>query len=573
MTTWALLRTKALIWKNGLLRGTRRQWLSRLAFLAFIAYLAYELFGYLVRLFALLENLSPGASQGFLATTLSSLISFALFWGMGMTLGQLYLSSDLELLLAAPILPFNLYLLKLVEGLQAISLPGVLSLGCLLAYGAALQSSWIYYVVAAAGFLSLLVLVSALSMAIIMLIVRWLPAHRAQEMYTLVWMVSFGAIWAAWMIASNRSGGPSLAQRILSNQAAISQIGRYLSWSPAGWLAGMLASWQARAWGAFGLNLALLLLGTGAVVSVAYAIYQRAFYLGWSRLQEVTPRRQRASIAKPKRYFSLARLMHPLPVQIRALVVREWTTLPRDLRQLGGFFFPIVMGIVYIYLAASGDTAQRLPGSVLWMAMAFVPVIPFFLTIYYTAGTIGLEGSNFALLRVVPLSAERLLWGKFWASFGPTLLLTEATMLIVALFLGATLLQTLLFAVFMIWFTAGSVAIAIGGALLGPNFKATSARRAISPLAGYAILFLNVSFWLVNLALVVLALIKAAPAMFGGTLVRLIAALFPPVTPYLDSPLAALAVVAAEMIICIIIGALWKHGTNWIEKWEITTLD
>ena len=148
--------------------------------------------------------------------------------------------------------------------------------------------------------------------------------------------------------------------------------------------------------------------------------------------------------------LSLVGLLRPLPMPIRAIVIKDWITLPRDIRQLSGLVFPILMAFVYIYMTASGDTAKQIPGAASWMALAIVPLLPYFLTLYYTVGTIGIEGKNFALLRVAPLSGSRLLWGKFWASLGPTLLIGEIAALVVAILVKATPLQIVLAALAMV---------------------------------------------------------------------------------------------------------------------------
>ena len=202
MTFAVLLRAKTLIWKNDLLRMKGRQRLSAFVFAAFTIYLALAILRGEVELFRALENGFPGASEGFLASVLASLITFAFFWGIGTMLSQLYLSSDLELLLAAPIPPRDIYLLKLLEGIQTLVLPGALAVTAWVSYGIAMKSSWGYYLLASLGFVCLLVLLVAAAMSFIMLVVGLIPARRAQELYALLWTLVAGALWAAWMLSS-----------------------------------------------------------------------------------------------------------------------------------------------------------------------------------------------------------------------------------------------------------------------------------------------------------------------------------------------------------------------------------
>ena len=182
MTFLTLLRAKALIWKNDLLRMKGRQRISTLIFGVLTLYLGSAILRGEIELFRALESGIPGASQGILTSVLSSLITFAFFWGIGTMLSQLYLSSDLELLLAAPIHPLHIYLLKLLEGIQTLVFPGVLAIATWVSYGIAMKSSWGYYLLASLGFICLLVLLVAAAMSFIMLVVGLMPARRAQEL-------------------------------------------------------------------------------------------------------------------------------------------------------------------------------------------------------------------------------------------------------------------------------------------------------------------------------------------------------------------------------------------------------
>jgi len=569
MALWLLLKAKALIWKNSLFRMTNRQRVGNLAFLVLIAYFASFVFRGMVSVFRALEGAAPQASQALLTSAMSGLVAFAFFWGIGIMLSQLYLASDLELLLAAPIPPLSIYLLKLLEGLQSMALPALLALASLIAYGVAIGGAWPYYVLVLCGYLCLLALIAATSMTLIMIIVRFIPARRAQELYVLIWTIAAGLLWALWMVFSTRDDAGDLLRRI-GEGGPLVEAGRYLGWSPAGWLAQMAVSWRGAEWGAVALHLGLLIVGAVAITAIGYAVYQRAFYLGWSQLREIAPRRRPEGTA---RRGLLASLVRSLPQQVRALVIKDWTILPRDLGQLSGLIFPIVMGVVYVYMTVAGETAKQLPGSAAWMAMAIVPLIPFFLTLYYTVGAIGLEGSNFALLRAVPLSAMDLLWGKFLASLGPTLLIGEVTALLVGLLTGASMAQVILLLLAMIWFSAGFVAIAIGTSLLDPNFQATTARRSVGAATMYATMGLSAVFWVANLALVAWLVIRFSTQPFAAILRQLVALVFPDVQPYLQSALLPLAIIGAQVLIWGIIAYLWRRGVRWVERWDITALD
>jgi hypothetical protein len=153
------------------------------------------------------------------------------------------------------------------------------------------------------------------------------------------------------------------------------------------------------------------------------------------------------------------------------------------------------------------------------------------------------------------------------------LLIGEVAALIVALLVGATVLQILLSLVAMIWFSIGFVAAATGTSLLSPNFKATNTRRSAGVGITYATLFINAAFWLANLALIVWAILRFGQGAFAAILAQLIALAFPESRAYVNSPLALMVILGAQVVIWAIIAALWKRGIAWVDNWEFSALD
>ena len=568
-----LLRLKAQIWKNSVFRAPgRRRWRRILGY-GVSVYLGWLVFQGILGLFQVLQEGPAGAAQAFMTTVLSGLIAFALFWGVGSLLSQLYISSDLELLLAAPLRSRTVYLLKLLEGVRTLLFPGLMSLSSIVAYGVVSGASWAYYLLGILGFLCLAVLLTAVAMALVIFVVRLLPASRAREIWMLLWTVGIGLIWATWMLSSNRGGqGLSIGQ-LLRNQPLVTRTGQVLGWSPAGWLARMLYALQAGDVAGVVGNLALLLAATGVAVALGYGVYQRAFYIGWSRLQEqASGRRRGARKGAPGRngFLVLARL---LPNPMRALAAKEWMILPRDLRQLSGLFFPILMGVIYVYLTATGEVVQQLPGAGVWLTMAVAPLVPFFLALYYVVGNVGLEKRNFALLRIAPLSGAQLLWGKYLAALMPVWLISQVIMVGAVLIMGATVEQALVAVAVMTWFALGFVAIATGGAFLNPNFEAENARRAVGMMTTYTVLLLNAIFWVVQLLAATWLLTQIGPPGLQAVLRGMVEASSYELASYLDSALVPLLIAGAEVVVLVLVALLWRRGINWVRNWQITDLE
>ena len=126
-----LLKSKLQLWKNELLRADRHRQISRLVWYGLGIYLFINIVKGSSGLLAILDGIALVSQPAVLTSLFSTLITFTLLWGLGGLLGQLYLNSDLELLLAAPIRRRDLFLLNVSESIRSVLLPAALALAVL----------------------------------------------------------------------------------------------------------------------------------------------------------------------------------------------------------------------------------------------------------------------------------------------------------------------------------------------------------------------------------------------------------------------------------------------------------
>ena len=177
--------------------------------------------------------------------------------------------------------------------------------------------------------------------------------------------------------------------------------------------------------------------------------------------------------------------------------------MPRDLRQLSRLVMPLVVSLFYVYQFGFAVPIRReLPGGAFWLMLVILPIVPLFFALAFGTPSIGKEGANFELLRVVPISVSSLLWGKVWMSAVPTAAIGMLVTLVVALMLHLSGLELLiLLGVALVLSIAMSIVSVAFGALT-PNFGAVDYRRAAGPLASWGTMLASMVVWVVTLATV-----------------------------------------------------------------------
>ena len=204
-----LLWQTAVVQRNGLLRGSWRKRIGWLAGVVLGILLAYVVFVAGVALFGWLLVFQPGTSEGLITGVFALLSAFALFWGIGSVLSELYMASDLELLLAAPIPASDIFWLKLLTAMWQNVVPALIPVTVLVAYGVAAGAGIAYFVATALVFMVMLAILAGAGMAVVILLIRVVPARRAREVYSLLYVIFFAVGWLGWMFISR--GGTSRA--------------------------------------------------------------------------------------------------------------------------------------------------------------------------------------------------------------------------------------------------------------------------------------------------------------------------------------------------------------------------
>jgi ABC-2 type transport system permease protein len=568
-----LLWQKALVRRNELLHGTWRRRIGWLVGIALGAAFIGLVFTVSLGVFVWVRFAQPEATSGLLVGGFALMTTFALFWGLGTALSDLYLSSDLELLMTAPVPRRDIFWLKLLGEMGQTGLAALIPMAVLVAYGVSVAAGWHYYVAAAVVWVLVLAMLVAVSMALVMLLMRVMPAKRAREIYSLIYVIFFAAIWLGWMILSRNGRTAGQIARLSPQILAASSK---FELPPASWAGGMMLAWTSGDWARVALNGLPLVVLAVAAIGLAYLLFERSFHRDWAAMHEVAARPRHAQPvnggngARPAR--SVGELCAAwLPWPARQVAAKDWTIFPRDLRQVSRLIMPLVVSLFYVYQFGFASPVPRaVPGIGFWLALFVLPVVPIFFALAVGTPAIGKEGGNFELLRVAPLSPGALLWGKVWMTLVPTVALGLAATLTVALLLRTTGVEIALLLILVVLISLALSAIAVALGALVPNFQASDYRRVVGPLASYGTILGGVAVWVMvlgTLAVVAIHLPFNAGLTAGlqRTLGRGSAILW-----LLGSPLSLLLMGLLDLAGVAALALLWRYASWRIATWQPT---
>src|SRR6266508_3816940 len=276
-------------------------------------------------------------------------------------LSSLYLSGDMDMLLAAPVPMRAVFVVKFFGGLLTPYALLFFLLGpFLLGFGQGLGFGAVYFVVAVVVLLLLPLLPTGLGALLVMAVVRVISARRAREIVGVIG----GMVGVSWYIASQFSR--QLAPRVASART-LDYLRRFDNpLLPSAWAGRSLVAAGEGRWAElllYGGLFALLSLG---VFAACLLLAEQLYYAGWSNMStqggKVKGKRQKAKgMDRAERTpFYLLPFTFFLPAQSRAVLYKDLKVFPRDLRNLQQLIFPLVLaGIWTLQLVTGGVSMGR----------------------------------------------------------------------------------------------------------------------------------------------------------------------------------------------------------------------
>jgi hypothetical protein len=481
------------------------------------------------------------AVASFLPLLLFFIVAFAML-GMGDVTHQLYLASDIELLMVAPV-PFRtIFAVEFLQCSRATVIPAVGAGAFLAVLGLAQGAAPGYFLLAAVLILAAMTAATAAVMLLVTLLARFLPLERTRTWMPLV----TGAATFALLLAQ----GP-LTQRLSAQPRLITALTEALL--DLGRLGFLVAGFAALA----------LLMTLGA-----YRIFDTTFHEGWSRLHEV-PSRPGSRAQTTGGPTGMSRWLRPLPAPLRFLLVKEWLEMVRDPRSLQSLAQPLIpVAAAMVLFVGTGGGSEHLRPLVFWYILVLLVLFLSTLPVGMSLLALAQEGRRLALLRSTPMAMSDVLKAKFWATWTPMVSSWILAFLLAAPLLRLRLWQMSMLLGITIWGLAGtSVAtLAIGGLKL--DFAAEELKQRIPTLLGYIIMGLNLVFALLTLTLAVWLMVRAFPASRAVTVIRALADYRAVGWILSDSPWIPLGMVGGQLLFWAGVKLLWYAAVRRLEKWE-----
>jgi hypothetical protein len=403
--------------------------------------------GALLRMFP--EQRLDAVIPGLLLAAVSFLLVLSSF---GVALGSLFLTSDLDILMTAPVDRKAVFISKILDGMALYyAMAAVLALPALFTYGLAAGYSPAYYILALIVLLGTPLLPAGVASILVMLVARFAPARRVREI--------LGVMGALFGIAC---GLIAQTSRFWMSDIAVG------NGSADDWAAGLrgignlplppmmagrgLAAAGMGDWGRAALELAAYALFTFGFFAVCIWFADGLYAAGWVRMQSsgsAKRGRQRAEQAARR-----GGLLATAPAYM-AIVLKDWRVIPRDLRNFAQMLSPLVfLPVIYLNIVGGGrrgaDPLAGIPlfsgqeigtqgiflagGVLLASSMVFGRV---------SATAISREGKAWWLLKAAPVSGVELLRGKFLTAMIPFSILSTAMLFGAALWQGLSPLWTM----------------------------------------------------------------------------------------------------------------------------------
>ncbi len=497
---WKLLRLRALITLRGLSRAKTGSKVG-------MAIGAVFLLGLLVLLFVMSTVLLRFLRSPQLAELVPQVESFIasvpvlvvgagflviLATSFGVLLQALYLAGDMDFLLSAPIPVRAVFVSKLLQAiLPNLAVLCLAAVPLLFGLGASGGYNILYYPLVVLMLVAVALAGAAVASLVVMGVARIFPARRVAEV--------LGFVGALVSLVCSQSGQFARFGKVSAGQVSSAltwAVGMDVPWSPLAWAGRGLVGVGEGRWLA-GAGLSVLALGSaGLVFAAALAVAERLYYSGWGGMQTVQRRKKVVRRSHRTSARPLAATGHLVPRPVAAIIVKDWTVLRRDLRNLSQLVTPLIMGVVYtlMLLRGRGEALADPGGAPGWLmqaaqsALAYGSIgislfVGWTLLSRLAAMSFSQEGKSYWLLKSAPVSAARLLAAKFLVAYLPALAVSWG-------FLGAL---TLLGAgATLLWFSPAVVALCLAAAcgiylafgVGGARFDWEDPRQMISGRAG-----------------------------------------------------------------------------------------
>ncbi len=476
-------------------------------------------------------------------------------------LSTFFLARDLELLVASPTDPLQLYWARLAEsGVNSSWMVVLLLVPLLGAYGWVYGAGPGFLAVATLAAVGLLVIPAVLGAALTLLLVTIFPARRTRDLLALIGLLAAaGVVLLIRLVQPERLVSPQDARGVADFLATLRAPSS--PWLPSEWAAEAMVG--SLVGSPHGFSLLLLTTTAAAFVVMGGWVHTRFFPRGFSRAQEGAERKE----GRARSRLIDAVLVRTRPTT-RELVAKEVRSFFRDSTQWSQLILLGVLVVVYIYnirvlpLGADEGVSFFLVNLVAFLNLGLAGFVVAAVAARFIFPAMSLEGRMTWLLRSSPLDPRLLFWVKYWTGTVPLLLV--ALPLIVA--------TNLLLEVdpFLFWLSTGTMvgvtmalsAMALAFGAVFPNYKTENPAEIPTSFGGLVFMMAGVAYLAVVVVLQGWPVYLFLRARFQGT-------------PFMEAGVVplALGVGGAAALTLAVIAASLRAGVRRIRESEVVVAE
>jgi ABC-2 type transport system permease protein len=386
-------------------------------------------------------------------------------------IGHIYLADDLDLLLAAPATPQQLFCARFLNvALSVAWMPFVFILPVLVALGTAYNAPPLFYALAPVILLPYFVIPSALATLAATVIMSVIDPRWTRPLVVTGVFIALTAIYSVAdsvaTVFTNRHD-PDQILRILKTVTAA-----HTPWLPSTWAANALAELLSPSGKHLSLRIGLLYSSMVAAVTAACALTNIVHGYAY------TKSRNSSRSTQLQRRQSLRRKTSCSTSPTRAILTKEFRMIFRDLAQSSQVIFLAGLCILYLtnlrlFLALdSFPDESRAQWQAIFLIM-HAAITAFFTTSLCTRlvfSSVSLEGRQFWILQTSPLPIRALLESKCLAWFIPISALSALLFATGVFLIVGKLELVVLYTALSFFITYGIVGLGVGLGALFADF-------------------------------------------------------------------------------------------------------
>jgi ABC-2 type transport system permease protein len=504
---WWQLRNQVL----DLLTGSR---LRLLMIVCFSAIFWTGLFGLFFEGFQFLGNfvkLSAEVVEHLFGVFFLSLLVMLVFSTGIILYNSLFAAKESAFLLTTPASTDRIFAYKFVEAM-AFSSWGFLLLGSpmMVAYGITEGASWPFYLIMLGYLLSFVLIPGSIGGIGAILVANLLPRRKKELLF------ACGAVLVllAFVVGSRIYRTPG---DVLTHDWLDALLGR-LSFSqykllPSRWMARGLVAAVKGEWDESLFYLGVTAAHAGLAYLIAAVIARDLYRSGYSRVQGGRTARRRIGWYGFDTVFH--RLFFFVNRPIRLLILKDLRTFRRDPSQWSQFliFFGL-LAFYFLNIRRLGYDVQSpyFRNMLSFLNLAVTALILSTFTSRFIFPMLSLEGRNFWVLGLLPLSRAEILWGKMAFSSGISLVATEILVVLSdwMLQIGPTITLIHMGMVAILCFGLSGISVGLGAKM--PNLREDDPSKIAAGFGGT----LNLLVSLVFIFLIIAALALPCHIYFAG---------------------------------------------------------